>query len=36
VSLYFGRAPTMQHSRVSPPRMIRKCDRTRRAHSHSC
>ncbi|KAJ5756412.1 Transcription factor [Penicillium manginii] len=22
VSLYFGRAPTMQHSRVSPPRMI--------------
>jgi hypothetical protein len=24
VSLYFGRAPTMQHSRVSPPRMIRK------------
>ena len=23
ISLYFGRAPTMQHSRVSPPRMIR-------------
>ncbi|KAJ5819256.1 hypothetical protein N7474_004847 [Penicillium riverlandense] len=22
VSLYFGRSPTMQHSRVSPPRMI--------------
>ncbi|KAJ5146956.1 transcriptional regulator family: Fungal Specific TF [Penicillium atrosanguineum] len=22
ISLYFGRAPTMQHSRVSPPRMI--------------
>ena len=24
VSLYFGRSPTMQNSRVSPPRMIRK------------
>lgn len=24
VSLYFGRAPTMRHSRVSPPRMICK------------
>lgn len=32
VSLYFGRAPTMQHSRVSPPRMIRKFSLTRRAH----
>jgi hypothetical protein len=24
VSLYFGRSPTMQHSRASPPRMISK------------
>lgn len=24
ISLYFGRAPIMQHSRVSPPRLIRK------------
>jgi hypothetical protein len=32
VSLYFGRAPTMQHSQVSPPRMIRKFPPTRRAH----
>lgn len=31
VSLYFGRAPTMQHSQVSPPRMIRKFSPTRRA-----
>jgi hypothetical protein len=35
VSLYFGRAPTMQHSRVSPPRMIRKFRPTRRTR-RSC